>query len=116
MSLKRGYLIDPIEKFLDLLALLAVGKKPAHDEDSTEQVLASLTGLPVDFFEKVLDHSILFSVLSMVPTDDQKAIAALILYHKDQSAYRETARLLINPLDKKKLDGRVSELITKSGL
>lgn len=116
MSLKRGYLIDPIEKFLDLLGLLAAGKKPTQDEDSVEQVLASLTGLPVDFFEKVVDQTILFSVLTMVPTDDQKAIAALILWHKDNNAYRETARLLISPLDKKKLDGRVSELIVKAGL
>ena len=62
MSLKRGYLIDPIEKFLDLLALLAAGKKPADHEESVEQVLASLTGLPVDFFLKVADHTILYSV------------------------------------------------------
>jgi hypothetical protein len=116
MSIKRDYLFDQIEKFAHLLAILISGKKPDPKDITIDQALADLTGLPEDFFASVADTSILYSVLSMVPTDDQKALAAMILWYKNQNLYRETAGSLLAGVDRKKLETRVNEMLSVTGL
>jgi hypothetical protein len=116
MSLKRGYLIDQIEKYTELLGWLVAGRKIVPGETTIDQALADLTGLPEDFFKSVSDPAILYSVLTMVPTDDQKALAALLLWHKDPSHYPDTAKSLLTLVDKSKLDPRVKEFISQKSI
>ncbi|MCA9507637.1 MAG: hypothetical protein KC505_04350 [Myxococcales bacterium] len=114
MALKRSYLIDPIETYLDLIQKLSLGSKHLLKDGEVAQTLASLTGLSEDFFLKIVDADILFSVLSMLPTDEQKAIAALILWHEDQNTHAQIARKIIDRINQKDIDERVREIISKS--
>lgn len=116
MAIRKDLLLDQVERFARLLTLLIAGKKPLDYQQQINDALSELTGLGEDFFTQVNDHGILFSVLSMAPIDDQKALAALLLWQKNPEANRELARKLLTIVDKKKLDARLNEMIVAHNL
>ncbi len=114
MAIRKDLLHDQIEKYARLLSLLIGGKKPLDYDQQINDALSELTGLNPDFFSEVNDAGILLSVLSMAPMDDQKALAALLLWQKKPELNKELAKKLLAMLDRKKIDSRLSEMLTNN--
>ena len=111
MSIQQDYIMNQIENIAQFVAALISSNKAQNlHESSLDQTLAELTGLDKSLFSDSKNAYLLAPLLSMLE-NNQKALAAQLLFLKDQGLYGKTVQNLLDQVDKKNLDPAVRALV-----
>jgi hypothetical protein len=115
MSIRRDYILNQIDKLAQLIAAIISSKKvEIKEERSIDQSLAELTGLDSLMFSDPKNIQILGSLLSLLPDDNQKALAARLLELKNHKIYRDISHNLMIEVDQQRLHEKVKAIFKKT--
>lgn len=116
MGIRRDYIIDQIEKAVQLVAALFNARNLEFFQNSSiDHALAQLTGLDISWFTDEQNVGALGCILSLLPDDNVKTMAAKLLEMKDSAKYLETRRTLLANINMQQLDPLVREMIKGAG-
>ena len=115
MSFRQDYILRQIEKMVQMIAALISNRKTQQFAQQTDvdAALSELTGFNKETFVDRPTPEQLALVFSLLHDDNMKAMASVLLMHKDKDYYRPFCEGLLSKIDRTKLHKSVIELLSQ---
>lgn len=112
MSFRQDYLMQQIEKLAQIVAAIVFNKKADQVvQGDVDVALASLTGFDKNFFANNPLPDQLRLIFSLLNDDNKKALAYVLLRHKNLELYDALCKKILSGIARDKLTASVLSLL-----